>query len=151
MVEQGLASWAGEVGSALIVRGQAALLEDVTAIEDLENIRRLFEALERGETFMKLLEQTVRELKGEEVEDDVRASVNLGIDLKIDEAFIPDMNQRLMIYRQMASARHDEELDRTLRELERMEVLGKRRMGTCGRRRCRTASHWEAPGAEEDP
>jgi heat-inducible transcriptional repressor len=57
VVEQGLASWAGEVGSALIVRGQAALLEDVTAIEDLENIRRLFEALERGETFMKLLEQ----------------------------------------------------------------------------------------------
>jgi len=58
VVEQGLATWAGEVGSALIVRGQAALLEDVTAIEDLENIRRLFETLERGETFMKLLEQT---------------------------------------------------------------------------------------------
>lgn len=63
VVEQGLASWVGEVGSALpgsalIVRGQAKLLEDVTAIEDLENIRRLFEALERGETFMKLLEQT---------------------------------------------------------------------------------------------
>ncbi len=57
VVEQGLATWAGEVGSALIVRGQAALLEDVTAIEDLESIRRLFEALERGETFMKLLEQ----------------------------------------------------------------------------------------------
>lgn len=57
VVEQGLASWAGEIGSALIVRGQAKLLEDVTAIEDLENIRRLFEALERGETFMKLLEQ----------------------------------------------------------------------------------------------
>jgi transcription-repair coupling factor (superfamily II helicase) len=69
------------------------------------------------EMYMKLLEQTVRELKGEEVEDDVRASVNLGIDLKIDEAYIPDMNQRLMIYRQMASARHDEELDRTLADV----------------------------------
>jgi transcription-repair coupling factor (superfamily II helicase) len=69
------------------------------------------------EMYMKLLEQTVRELKGEEVEDDVRALVNLGIDLKIDEAFIPNMNQRLMIYRQMASARHDEELDRTLADV----------------------------------
>ena len=32
---------------------------------------------------MKLLEQTVRELKGEELEDDVRATVNLRVDLRI--------------------------------------------------------------------
>jgi transcription-repair coupling factor (superfamily II helicase) len=69
------------------------------------------------EMYMKLLEQTVRELKGEEVEDDVRAAVNLGIDLKIDEAYVPDMNQRLMIYRQMASARREEDLDRTLADV----------------------------------
>jgi transcription-repair coupling factor (superfamily II helicase) len=69
------------------------------------------------EMYMKLLEQTVRELKGEEVEDDVRSAVNLGIDLKIDGVYIPDMNQRLMIYRQMASARRDEELDRTLADV----------------------------------
>ena len=36
------------------------------------------------EMYMKLLEQTVRELKGEEIEDDVRATVNLRVDLKID-------------------------------------------------------------------
>ena len=66
---------------------------------------------------MKLLEQTVRELKGEEVEDDLRAAVNLRVDLKIEEQYIPDMNQRLMIYRQMASARRDEELERTLAEV----------------------------------
>src|SRR5207342_1689150 len=36
------------------------------------------------ELYMKLLEQTVRELKGEEIEDDRRATVNLRIDLKID-------------------------------------------------------------------
>ena len=45
---------------------------------------------------MKLLEETVRELKGEELEDDVRATVNLRVDLRIDEAYVPDMNQRLM-------------------------------------------------------
>ena len=54
---------------------------------------------------MKLLEETVRELKGEEIEDDVRATVNLRVDLKIDESYIPDMNQRLMVYRKVAAAR----------------------------------------------
>ena len=37
------------------------------------------------EMYMKLLEQTVRELKGEELEDDVRATVNLRVDLRIDD------------------------------------------------------------------
>ena len=58
VIESGLASWAGEPGSALIVRGQARLLEDITAIADLERVRSLFDALERGESFMRLLELT---------------------------------------------------------------------------------------------
>jgi len=68
------------------------------------------------ELYMKLLEQTVRELKGEEIEDDVRATVNLRVDLKIDESYVGDMNQRLMLYRKVAAARHDEEIDRVLEE-----------------------------------
>ena len=69
------------------------------------------------EMYMTLLEQTVRELKGEEIEDDARAAVNLRVDLKVDDTYIPDMNQRLMIYRQMASARRDEDLERTLADV----------------------------------
>ena len=69
------------------------------------------------EMYMKLLEETVRELKGEEVEDDVRATVNLGVDLKIDEGYIPDMNQRLMVYRRIASARREPDLDRIVAEV----------------------------------
>ncbi|MBI3401335.1 MAG: DEAD/DEAH box helicase, partial [Acidobacteria bacterium] len=68
------------------------------------------------EMYMKLLEQTVKELKGEEIEDDIRATVNLKVDLRIDEAYVPDMNQRLMLYRKVAAARHDEELDHVLEE-----------------------------------
>jgi transcription-repair coupling factor (superfamily II helicase) len=68
------------------------------------------------EMYMKLLEETVRELKGEEIEDDTRANVNLRVDLRIDESYIPDMNQRLMLYRKIASARRDEEIDATLEE-----------------------------------
>ena len=66
------------------------------------------------EMYMKLLEQTVRELKGEEVQDDVRATVNLGVDLRIDESYIPDMNQRLTLYRTIAAARHESEIDDVL-------------------------------------
>jgi transcription-repair coupling factor (superfamily II helicase) len=66
------------------------------------------------EMYMKLLDQTVRELKGEELEDDVRANVNLKIDLRIDEKYIPDMNQRLMLYRKVAGARRVDELTRVL-------------------------------------
>jgi transcription-repair coupling factor (superfamily II helicase) len=69
------------------------------------------------DTYMKLLEDTIRELKGEDLEDDRRASVNLRLDLKIDEAYIPDMNQRLTAYRRMASARSIEEVDACLDEL----------------------------------
>jgi transcription-repair coupling factor (superfamily II helicase) len=68
------------------------------------------------EMYMKLLEQTVRELKGEELEDDVRATVNLGVDLRIDESYVPDMNQRLMLYRKVAAARRADEIDRVLEE-----------------------------------
>jgi transcription-repair coupling factor (superfamily II helicase) len=70
------------------------------------------------EMYMKLLEQTVRELKGEEVEDDVRATVNLGVDLRIDELYVSDMSQRLMLYRKVAAARREEEIDRVLEEAE---------------------------------
>jgi transcription-repair coupling factor (superfamily II helicase) len=68
------------------------------------------------EMYMKLLEQTVRELKGEELEDDVRATVNLGVDLRIDSVYVPDMNQRLMLYRRIAAARREAEIDRVLEE-----------------------------------
>jgi transcription-repair coupling factor (superfamily II helicase) len=67
--------------------------------------------------YMKLLEQTIKELKGEEIEDDIRSTVNLRVDLRIDEGYIPDMNQRLTVYRRMAGARTEAELERTLAEV----------------------------------
>ena len=69
------------------------------------------------EMYMKLLEETIRELKGEEIEDDVRATVNLRVDLKIDDAYIPDMNQRLMVYRKIAAARTEKELRSAVDEI----------------------------------
>jgi transcription-repair coupling factor (superfamily II helicase) len=70
------------------------------------------------EMYMKLLEETVRELKGEAIDDDVRATVNLRVDLRIDESYVADMNQRLMLYRKVAAARREDEIDRILDEAE---------------------------------
>ena len=67
--------------------------------------------------YVKLLDQTVRELKGEEVEEAARAAVNLDVDLKIDADYIPDTNQRLTVYRRVASARSETELSALADEL----------------------------------
>lgn len=57
VVEAGLATWAGgQQGGALIVRGHNHLLEDVTALSDLERIRMLFATLETKESLLRLLE-----------------------------------------------------------------------------------------------
>ena len=69
------------------------------------------------EMYMKLLEQTVKELKGEDLEDDVRAVVNLKVDFRIPETYVQDMNQRLSIYRRMASARSDDDIRQLLDEM----------------------------------
>ena len=68
------------------------------------------------ELYMKLLEDTIRELKGEDLDDQHRATVNLRIDFKIDDQYIPDTNQRLMLYRKIASARHEDDIDVVLEE-----------------------------------
>ncbi len=57
VVEAGLATWTGEGrGGSLFVRGQARLLSDVTQIERLGSIQRLFDRLETHETMLKLIE-----------------------------------------------------------------------------------------------
>jgi len=68
--------------------------------------------------YVTLLEQTIRELKGEDLEDERRAAVNLKLNLRVEEAYVPDMNQRLMVYRRLASARHLDEVPRVLEELQ---------------------------------
>lgn len=59
VVASGLASFApDDAGGHLFIKGQSNLLDDVTALEDLERIRLLFDALETKETMLKLLQAT---------------------------------------------------------------------------------------------
>lgn len=56
LIDAGLASWADGLGKAqLIVRGQANLLSDLTAAEDVERIRLLFADLETKSDVIDLL------------------------------------------------------------------------------------------------
>lgn len=57
VIHAGLAEWSGSTGDrkSLIVRGQANLLKDLTAVEDLERIRQLFDDLEEKREIVQLL------------------------------------------------------------------------------------------------
>jgi heat-inducible transcriptional repressor len=58
VVEAGVATWNGNDGGYLIVRGRANLLGDVSAIGDLERIRSLFDALETKQSLLRLIDAT---------------------------------------------------------------------------------------------
>ena len=64
VVDAGLATLAGsDERTTLIIRGRANLLDDVTAVEDLERIRDLFNTLETKQSVLQLLDLT-REAEG---------------------------------------------------------------------------------------
>jgi transcription-repair coupling factor (superfamily II helicase) len=70
------------------------------------------------DTYVRLLEETVRELKGEEVVPEIHSALNLGLDIRIPTDYIADENQRLRAYRQIANAADAEARDRAEKELE---------------------------------
>ncbi len=65
LVEDGLAAWSGGEGDArsLIVRGQANLLVDARAREDIDRVRQLFDDLEQKGQLIGLLDD-VRDAEG---------------------------------------------------------------------------------------
>ena len=57
LVETGIATWTeGDGTPALIVTGTDKLLEDISAVEDLEHVRQLFSALETREGLVRLID-----------------------------------------------------------------------------------------------
>ncbi len=52
--------------------------------------------------YLKMLEQTVEELKGLPVKPEVHATLNLGVDIKIPEEYIADEGQRLRMYKRIS-------------------------------------------------
>jgi transcription-repair coupling factor (superfamily II helicase) len=60
--------------------------------------------------YTQMLERTVAELRGEQVEDETSVSINLAVDVAIPESYISDMGQRLRTYKRVSSARDEEAL-----------------------------------------
>jgi len=69
------------------------------------------------EMYCRLLEQTIQEMKGETPRPEVKAQINLGVDIKIPEEYIPDFNERLVLYKRISTASGEEELDRIRDEI----------------------------------
>lgn len=67
--------------------------------------------------YTQMLERTVAELRGEEVEDETSVTINLGVDVAIPDEYINDMGQRLRTYKRVSSARDEETLSNIRNEI----------------------------------
>ncbi len=69
------------------------------------------------EMYTRLLEETIREMKGERIEEEVETSMNLGVDIYIPKDYITDENLRMTFYKKIASASTDQRLEDIRNEL----------------------------------
>jgi transcription-repair coupling factor (superfamily II helicase) len=69
------------------------------------------------DTYLRLLEETVQELRGEEVPPEVHATLNLGLDIRIPQEYIGDEHQRLRAYKRISEAKGPEDAGRIREEL----------------------------------
>ncbi len=58
--------------------------------------------------YIKMLEEAVREMKGEEVPLEIHSTINLGFEIRIPAGYIPEDNQRLRAYKKIADAKSRE-------------------------------------------
>ncbi|PLX82490.1 MAG: transcription-repair coupling factor [Desulfuromonas sp.] len=62
------------------------------------------------EMYTELLQETIEELQGREKEERVDPEIRLGLSAYLPEKYVPDPNQRLILYRNMASATDEADL-----------------------------------------
>jgi transcription-repair coupling factor (superfamily II helicase) len=70
------------------------------------------------EMYTTMLEQAVKELKGEGDDQRAATQLNLGIALRIEENYVPEENQRLRLYKKIAGAPSEQALDDVRAELQ---------------------------------
>jgi transcription-repair coupling factor (superfamily II helicase) len=63
------------------------------------------------ELYSRLLDESIRELRGQIVEESPDAAIELDVDAFLPESYIPDEGQRMAMYRRMAGLRIPEEAD----------------------------------------
>ncbi len=70
------------------------------------------------ELYTSMLEQAVKEMKGESGEERPAVQLNLGIALRIDESYVAEENQRLRLYKKIAGASGEKALADLRAEME---------------------------------
>jgi transcription-repair coupling factor (superfamily II helicase) len=60
--------------------------------------------------YMEMLEQAVAELRGQDAESGVEPEIRLPIPALFPEGYVSDVNQRLVLYKQLSSTRDEDEL-----------------------------------------
>lgn len=70
------------------------------------------------ELYVKLLEDAVHRLQGEEVEAETRCTVNLNADFFLPEEYIPDTRQRIEFYKRFEAARDYPDIEQLHSEME---------------------------------
>ncbi len=68
--------------------------------------------------YSKMLNRTIQELRGEEIEDETSVSLNLGVDVSIPQEYINETSQRLRTYKRISSAGSDGELRQIYSEIQ---------------------------------
>jgi transcription-repair coupling factor (superfamily II helicase) len=69
------------------------------------------------ELYCKLLEQAVAELQGKEVPQDVTAKVEIEADYLVPESYIPDPEEKMMVYKRIAAMKEPAEIEALRAEL----------------------------------
>jgi transcription-repair coupling factor (superfamily II helicase) len=67
--------------------------------------------------YIKLLEQTILELRGEAPRDGPRLPMNLGLNLRIPAEYVRDVQQRMALYKRISETRDERELSDLRREI----------------------------------
>jgi transcription-repair coupling factor (superfamily II helicase) len=68
--------------------------------------------------YTRMLERTVSEIRGDEIEDEASVSINLGVDVSIPTDYIADMSQRLRTYKRISSANSEDVLNKLFAEVQ---------------------------------
>ena len=69
------------------------------------------------ETYNGLLEEAVSELRGEEIKTTSDTEIRIPISIRIPEEYVPDINDRLVLYKRISSANNEHEIDQFNDEL----------------------------------